>query len=289
MPTCACIVPHSTEPRVLLFREEGGWSLPSVEYPGGWMPEQAGSIARWLGERLGLDLTALCHLQSGPLEMCELENHSAGGPPPADARWVSCEELAVLPRVVPGHRAALGRWFAETLAGTNPSRRAPWARHGWFAEATDWIHSQLPRLGCTVTGPIEQRKAVWGCSCLLRVPTSCGDLYFKAVYARPPSEPALICAMAERWPQNLPEIVAMDAGRRWMLMRDFGGTSLEEMLIDHCEQAVRRFAQIQVESATNLDRWLGLGCRDLRPDRLPATLTPCSPTRPRCGQGSRSG
>src|SRR6266536_2797403 len=117
MPTCACIVPHPTELRVLLFREERGWSLPTVEYPGGWIAEQAGAIARRLSAQLGLELTALRHLQGGPPELCELENHSAGGPPPAEARWVSREELAALPRVVPEHRAALDHWFAETEAG----------------------------------------------------------------------------------------------------------------------------------------------------------------------------
>src|SRR6266511_2170584 len=58
MPTCACIVPHPTELRVLLFREERGWSLPTVEYPGGWIAEQAGAIARRLSAQLQAQLSA---------------------------------------------------------------------------------------------------------------------------------------------------------------------------------------------------------------------------------------
>src|SRR5205809_2748741 len=116
--------------------------------------------------------------------------------------------------------------------------------NGWFADAVAWIQSQLALPGYTAAGPIEQLKAAWGWSSILRVPTTAGRLYFKADYAKPPSEPALILALAERWPDNVPTIVAADLDRGWMLMRDFDGRMLDEQSLSECQGAVRPFAEL---------------------------------------------
>src|SRR5205807_5814972 len=86
---------------------------------------------------------------------------------------------------------------------------------------------------------------------------------------QPPSEPALLAALATGWSQDLPTILAMDAARGWMLTRDFGGRPLEEGGPEEAG-AVRRFAEIQVEASAGVPRWLELGCPDRRLERMPA-------------------
>jgi hypothetical protein len=62
--------------------------------------------------------------------------------------------------------------------------------------------------------------------------------------------------------------VAADLGRRWMLMRDFGGTPLRDMPDEDWMSALRLLAEIQIDSATDIDRWRTLGCPDYSPVKL---------------------
>jgi hypothetical protein len=103
----------------------------------------------------------------------------------------------------------------------------------------------------------------------LRVATTAGWLYFKAVYDKPLNEVAIIQALAERYPNNVPRLVASDLERRWMLMAEFGGELLDSMLEVWWPGAARRFAEIQIECATELDRWDKLNCPDYTNTTLP--------------------
>ena len=101
----------------------------------------------------------------------------------------------------------------------------PWTSPEWLSEATAWIRERAD-----VAGDIEQPHVRWW-STVLRVPTTDGDLYFKAVSAIHVFEAALTGLLAELQPRRVPELVAMDAKRGWMLMRD-GGTRLRELVDD---------------------------------------------------------
>lgn len=124
--------------------------------------------------------------------------------------------------------------------------------------------SECTRLGYVPSGTIEQLKAAWSLSTILRVSTSTGSLYFKADYAKPPSEPAIIDALARRWTRNVPAVVAADHGRSWMLMRDFGERSLDREPIARWQAANRTFSTIQVACSADLEPWWRLKCPDLR-------------------------
>ncbi|MBI3459947.1 hypothetical protein HY009_03340 [Candidatus Acetothermia bacterium] len=55
----------------------------------------------------------------------------------------------------------------------------PWTQPSWLEEAHYWIHTQLERQGIRVNGLIEQPHVrPW--STVLRVPTTEGNIYFKA-------------------------------------------------------------------------------------------------------------
>ena len=67
----------------------------------------------------------------------------------------------------------------------------PWTSSEWLSEATAWIRERAD-----VAGDIEQPHVRWW-STVLRVPTTDGDLYFKAVSAIHLFEAALTGLLAE--------------------------------------------------------------------------------------------
>ena len=79
-----------------------------------------------------------------------------------------------------------------------------------------------------VVGEIEQPHIrPW--STVLRVPTDPEVLWFKAVGDVDAFEVPLTAMLARVRPAGVPELVALDVDRRWMLMHD-GGTRLRELM-----------------------------------------------------------
>ena len=155
----------------------------------------------------------------------------------------------------------------------------PWTRPEWLSKATAWIRERAD-----VAGDIEQPHVrPW--STVLRVPTTDGDLYFKAVSAIHIFEAALTTLLAELQPDRVTEVVAMDARRGWMLMRD-GGTRLRELVttpadLHHWERLLPGYAQLQVEMAPHAERLLGLGVPDERLAVLPEHFRELLATNPK--------
>ena len=54
-----------------------------------------------------------------------------------------------------------------------------WVQPEWLEEATAWVRARLAEHGLEPTGEIEQPHVRWW-STVLRIPTSEGDLWFKA-------------------------------------------------------------------------------------------------------------
>jgi hypothetical protein len=138
-----------------------------------------------------------------------------------------------------------------------------WTDADWLAEATAWIHARVD-----VTGEIEQPHVrPW--STVMRVPTAEGDLWFKAVTALHRFEPALTAFLAELRPGRVPEVVALERDRAWMLMRD-GGTRLRELpaTVEHWERILPLYAELQISAAPHLAELLDLGVPDFRLARL---------------------
>ena len=265
------IVPHPRQPAVLMLPGEHGWSLPhfvSEEHHFGVI----GHISKTVSSRLGLAVTVLrCVYDVYDQEantvnaVYLLENHFERWEPPAGAAWVSRDDLGRLSLQTPEHRATLDDWFDEVEAGELPPSRAPWARPGWFGRASAWIHIQLHARGLQPTGPIEQMKN-WGISCILKAPTTRGDVYFKAAPEFLTNEPALVKVLAEDLPLFFPEVLAVDGARRWMLTLNMGGKTLSAIQeLELWEEAMRLYARIQLSWVERSQELLALSCppRDL--------------------------
>jgi phosphotransferase family enzyme len=138
-----------------------------------------------------------------------------------------------------------------------------WTDEDWLAEAKAWIEAQVE-----VTGEIEQPHVrPW--STVMRVPAAGGDVWFKAVGALHRFEPALTQLLGELLPDRVPEVVALDASRAWMLMRD-GGIRLRELAatVEHWERVLPRYAELQLAAAPYLEELFALGVPDFGLQRL---------------------
>jgi hypothetical protein len=243
--------------------------LPTVEHADDWFAAAAGSVARQLSENLGIRLVPLREIEQSGLRICELENLSPERSPASGWRWVDRKAAAAALRPKPpGLRALVLTWFRQSGRPGPIVARPPWEQKGWYNEAVAWIEEQLARLDRTPTGPVEQVKTASSCSSILRVPTTAGDLYFNATYAKPPAEVAVIQQLARRWPRHVPTLVAADVARRWMLMEDFGPRELWRTPFARWPCALRLFGRVQRECSADVSLWLGVGCPDRRMDQL---------------------
>jgi hypothetical protein len=178
-----------------------------------------------------------------------------------------------------GGRKAISREYAGKMVCRSPIEsigmplvNQPWRDPHWLAGAHRWIEVQLQRLGLTRVGEIEQPH-VYPWSTVLRVPTSEGDVWFKANAERLRFEAALVTRVAERAPDRVPPLLAADLEHGWMLMAD-AGRRLREVIAE--ERSLRRWldvlpatAHIQLAMEPDVESLLALGVPDMRLVTLP--------------------
>jgi hypothetical protein len=150
-----------------------------------------------------------------------------------------------------------------------------WLQPAWLAEARRWIAARLEELGLEPAGEIEQAHVRWW-STVMRVPTTEGDLYFKANAPPHRFEASLIATLVRLQPGQVPELPAADPDRGWLLMRD-GGTRLRELVqapadLARWEELLPRYAELQLALAPHVDELLAAGVPDVRLAGLPGSL-----------------
>ncbi|HEY9848260.1 MAG TPA: phosphotransferase [Leptolyngbyaceae cyanobacterium] len=269
------IIPHPTEPKLLMQEVNIGWSLPHF-IPSKTHFAHAYLINEAMQQQLGIDVTVLSCIYNDldPVlnrvnRVFALANHNPDWQPTARYRWIDRSELNKLALAVPEHYPILLNWFQEIQDPTISSQRVPWARIGWYKKANDWIYEQFKNLGLTSISRSEQLRS-WSTSCILKFNTTAGNIYFKAMPSALKNESLFTKALGEYYPENTPHILSANHEQHWMLMRDFGGTPLSEMAeISYWEEALRLFAKIQIDSVDRVDDLLSLGWCDRKIERLP--------------------
>jgi aminoglycoside phosphotransferase (APT) family kinase protein len=277
------MVTHPAEPRILMLPGEGGWALPCFEPEEHFHATGVDLVNREARAQLGLEATVLRRayaevdreVKMQVKAVFVLENHSPEWRPPAGSLWVGREELEGLELEMPEHREVIAIWLREDETGDAPPQRAPWARRGWFQAAEEWIRGELAAQGITPDGHIEQFKS-WGISCVLRIPSTSGSVYFKAVPPLFISEPAITRALAARYPNHIPMPLAIAEHEEdsWMLMRDFGGHELNDATVPQWLEMLDFLGRIQREAVGSVDELLALRCADRRLDKLAAQVEP---------------
>jgi len=148
-----------------------------------------------------------------------------------------------------------------------------WHDPAWKKQVHEWIGMEAERHSIQITGEIEQPHILhW--STVMRVPTNEGILFFKATAGETIYEIALTEKLAKWVPDSVPELIAIDPKRGWMLMRD-GGEQLRASIrpvkdIKPWEPVIKHYAELQIELADRVDEILSLGIPDHRLAALPA-------------------
>jgi phosphotransferase family enzyme len=266
------IVPHpdlSEQVRVLLVLHDRHWTLPRHA------TDDAEEIRAEMRERFGLEVTVL-GAYSGhftdvareePAFIFALETHRAAESLPDGARWIGHADLAAYPLADAEQRVALERWFGEMAGGDIPAERAPWERLGWFDMATAWVERQVAGHGGQAIGPFVQLHAR-GWSSVLRLPTTNGNVYFKAVTPVFGFEPPLTALLAELLPSQTPRVLAVDETRHWLLLADAGESLRAEIRAtrdsEPYAQMLSVWARCQVALLPHIERIAATGLPDLR-------------------------
>jgi phosphotransferase family enzyme len=112
--------------------------------------------------------------------------------------------------------------LAELRAGSPPPELRPrWARRGWFDRAATWMRAAAANAGRPLSGD-PGAFFLRGISAVLRAPTDGRDLFLKAVFPPFHAEPVLTRLLAERFPDSVPPVIAIEPDEGWLLVEDIG-------------------------------------------------------------------
>jgi Phosphotransferase enzyme family len=295
------IIPHLADAHILLMKSESGWTLPKATVPlsphdGRW--RDAFRVNAAFYQRLGITVNVLECLFVSPFpavgqsgsSVFVLSNHDAAWTVPPDGAWISHDMLDKLPLTIPEHRLLLERWFIKEMESLDEG--LPWTRDGWFEEASAWIHAQLQRHSLVATGPVEQTRS-WFISSILRVSTTTGDVYFKAVPPMDVHEPLLTQMLTAQFPTFVPQVLAVHEEHRWLLMKAAPG---EKMPLDanpfdylpRWKTLLQAYARMQHDYTQHTEQLLALGCHDWRLEVLAEQIAPFFAELPVLLQGAQN-
>ena len=167
-------------------------------------------------------------------------------PERADVRWTHHNDLA----------------RSTTTEPSPPAGERPWAQPGWWTRCSAWIGRAMQTAGLGQPRRIEQIRA-WEFSGVLRIEADQGTYYCKLLPPAYAAEPALVQQLAQWQPARVPDVVAVDAEARWLLLRACDGQSLEDGApLPDWERAACAYAELQLTSSQHLPTLRALGCRD---------------------------
>lgn len=151
-----------------------------------------------------------------------------------------------------------------------------WRDESWLAEVRKWVKRETEKRSITINGEFEQSHA-YAWSTVMRIPTHDENLFFKATADETLFEAGLTKLLVEIARQNSPDLIAADAARGWMLMRDGGGQLRERIRptkdIGPWRRVVPQFAELQIRAAAHVQNMLEAGVPDYRLEKLPGLLS----------------
>lgn len=140
-------------------------------------------------------------------------------------------------------------------------------------DAFAWLDARLDENKIRATGaPEKLQERPWGL--MLRVPTDAGIFYFKVNATHYHFEAPLVQWLAQLQSQNMPELLACDTARGWLLMRDSGARLREQIRATRDASAwltiLPQYARLQQTVSAHLPRVLDFGTPDYGVAQLPA-------------------
>ena len=247
------VIPDASGAILLVERAEG-WALPSASSE---EPEIVIDVAPALLDLVGEEVFVLREIRFRPMpppddEIVYLTEAVAR---PAGSARTFDETASASLEIDAFDRSALRSWFRDDP----PTSLQPWQRPGWLASVLPWIESNI----ADVT---EVRQfATWCNSCILRVESAAGRSFFKASPAYFVSEPIVTELLAEHFPGRVPDVLARDAERGWMVLEDLGDEPADLLPVGERIGALTAIAELHAASVPDTDALLEGGCLDRRP------------------------
>jgi aminoglycoside phosphotransferase (APT) family kinase protein len=279
-PTRGCqvtfLIPHPTRAAVLVGDDAtlaGPTASARVRMPTLWLDEEQPLVSRILDSTELVDSSTAVVLRqliiSGPAEGDDEEEGQQAGfsllveldartdEAPAGRSWQDLDE-GVIARLEPELvRDTVGAWLQERTGGWSPWR-PPWGRPGWFARASAWMVEQMANDGSSAVAAPRQHQ-LWGLSVVLRAPSAVGDVYFKASAEIFRHEAVVTRALAAQMPDLTPQVIAVDASRGWLLMRDLEDAELGQQDQTLWPEGLVALAAIQRQWLGRTDELVELG------------------------------
>ena len=159
-------------------------------------------------------------------------------------------------------RAPLRSWTRERTAGWS-ELRPQWSRPGWLAEASRWMREQMIAAGY----PDPQAPRIhhlWGISVVLSAASRTGRAFLKCSSDRFRHEARMTRALADRSPRYLPDVLAAEPDRGWLLMRDLAAAPLGDQPESTWALGLDALAALQQEWVGRVDDLLAAGA-EVRP------------------------
>jgi Ser/Thr protein kinase RdoA (MazF antagonist) len=257
------LVPNAGRRAVLVMGSGERATLPALATGGG-----AARVVETLRQELALDTPYLRRVQvlrdetRRPVAVLhEVDAPSPEWVPPTGVTWLPLDQ-ADLGSLAPAElSAAIDRWVAEQRGSSVPKARAAWARPGWLAEATGWMMQSARASGLEPKGRPEVVEQ-WSLSSVLKLETDAGHVYLKAIFPLFWHEPVLTRALAGSQPELVPEVLALDESRGWMLLRELHGEPLGNAPLEQWPTGARVLAHIQLAWVGRDDELRALGAHD---------------------------
>ena len=142
-----------------------------------------------------------------------------------------------------------------------------WAQDGWRDEVDAWVAKQLTAAGLEQHNQLEEFKLrPWSAN--LRVQTSAGYVYFKALPPGLEHEVGLTFHLSTNFPEHCLRLLGHNSRRGWMLTLN-GGESLHDSITPELAKTVwppllTGYAELQVQCAAQVQELLALGVPDRR-------------------------
>jgi hypothetical protein len=145
-----------------------------------------------------------------------------------------------------------------------------WTQPSWRADAERWIRERVAELGGSATTIEQPHVRPWGT--VFRVDMADQRLWFKASIAPLAYEVPLLEHLGARRRDAVPQLLAADEARAWMLMRD-AGTRLTDLHanpppLELWAQFLPAYAQLQLDAAPAADALVDAGVPDRRAPHL---------------------
>ena len=274
------LLPHPSEPLVLTQNGSGDMDLPNLvtnDWVGPWDTYR---LKPMIEEKIGFPINILLcvarHWDEASNRLyCIQLLESRSETLPNGALWQSLETILASTTMPAAIQGGLQRWQNEETSDIIPKQRAPWALPGWYTQAENWIVEQVSQLG---RGTVQEIKPIksWSISCVLKVITETGQLYFKVARDLPlfVNEGAVLTFLAELYPGRVPHPIAVHPDWGWMLLDDFGSGPEGDIPLGERARLMQDFARLQIDSTQNVGVLLAAGCRDRRLDVLLSQIDP---------------